>query len=94
MFRSTRQGWRLVQYRNGVEHLRSRPLVFGSASQIEQRKQSSSSSRLRGVFPKHDEFVARHIGPNDKEKEAMLRTIGLKVINRYCYCYFEEYNPF
>ena len=40
---------------------------------------SSSSSALDAVFPRHENFARRHIGPNDQEQTAMLQYLGLKV---------------
>lgn len=37
------------------------------------------TSSLDKIYPRHDSFVERHIGPNEVEKKAMLDFIGMKV---------------
>lgn len=37
------------------------------------------SSTLDKLYPGHDSFPERHIGPNEVEKKAMLDFIGMKV---------------
>lgn len=44
---------------------------------------SSSSSALDAVFPRHENFARRHIGPNDQEQAAMLEFLELKVRARF-----------
>ena len=40
----------------------------------------SSDSAFRRLYPLHDDFSERHIGPSDGEKNAMLELLGLEVI--------------
>jgi hypothetical protein len=53
-----------------------------------QRSKTITTSHVRMVgtnvtidslFPKHDDFSERHIGPGNLEKHAMLETIGVDV---------------
>lgn len=37
------------------------------------------TSSLDKIYPRHDNFAERHIGPNEVEKKAMLDFIGMKV---------------
>ena len=53
-----------------------------AAACVHRRTSSSSSSpssALDAVFPRHENFARRHIGPNDQEQNAMLQYLGLKV---------------
>lgn len=40
---------------------------------------SSSSTPLDALFPRHEDFSKRHIGPNGQEQSAMLEYLGLEV---------------
>ncbi|KAM4708873.1 glycine dehydrogenase (decarboxylating), mitochondrial [Discoglossus pictus] len=42
---------------------------------------SSSPRQIEQLFPRHDDFSERHIGPGDKEKREMLSTIGMGSID-------------
>lgn len=37
------------------------------------------SRMIDRILPRHDDFAERHIGPGDKEKTEMLRTLGAGV---------------
>lgn len=39
------------------------------------------TSSLDKLYPRHDNFIERHIGPNEVEKKAMLDFIGMKTID-------------
>ncbi|XP_075683416.1 glycine dehydrogenase (decarboxylating), mitochondrial isoform X2 [Rhinoderma darwinii] len=41
----------------------------------------SSQRQIELLFPRHDDFAERHIGPGDKEKREMLQTLGLESID-------------
>ncbi|KAJ8286615.1 hypothetical protein GJAV_G00041160 [Gymnothorax javanicus] len=41
----------------------------------------TSSRQIDRILPRHDEFVHRHIGPNDREKREMLCTLGLETVD-------------
>ncbi|XP_066460352.1 glycine dehydrogenase (decarboxylating), mitochondrial [Eleutherodactylus coqui] len=40
----------------------------------------SSQRQIELLFPRHDDFSERHIGPGDKEKMEMLQTLGMESI--------------
>lgn len=40
-----------------------------------------SSSTFNSVYPKHDNFVERHIGPKGAEEDSMLQYVGLKSLD-------------
>ncbi|KAM5191340.1 glycine dehydrogenase (decarboxylating), mitochondrial [Mantella aurantiaca] len=42
---------------------------------------SSSQRQIERLFPRHDDFSERHIGPGDKEKREMLETLGVESID-------------
>ncbi|KAM9329715.1 glycine dehydrogenase (decarboxylating), mitochondrial [Gastrophryne carolinensis] len=41
---------------------------------------SGTQRQIERLFPQHDDFSERHIGPGDKEKREMLETLGLESI--------------
>ena len=49
-----------------------------SLQDVVQRHEASSSA-FNKVYPGHDDFSERHIGPNNAEKESMLELIGMQV---------------
>jgi len=38
------------------------------------------ASNLREIFPKHENFSKRHIGPSEDQQKEMLDLVGVKVI--------------
>lgn len=38
-----------------------------------------SSRQIERIFPRHDDFAERHIGPGEREKREMLDALGLEV---------------
>ncbi|XP_044533164.1 glycine dehydrogenase (decarboxylating), mitochondrial [Gracilinanus agilis] len=40
-----------------------------------------TSRHIEQLLPRHDDFSERHIGPRDKEKREMLRTLGLESVD-------------
>lgn len=44
-----------------------------------QKSYSSDTTNFDKLFPKHDTFAERHIGPVEAEKEAMLDAVGVQV---------------
>ena len=53
--------------------------TFNSSLGLDLSRAPSSTSHLSQIFPKHDDFSIRHIGPNDLEKKAMLDLLGMQV---------------
>ncbi|XP_028910492.1 glycine dehydrogenase (decarboxylating), mitochondrial [Ornithorhynchus anatinus] len=45
------------------------------------RAPAASSRHIERLLPRHDDFSRRHIGPGDKDKGEMLRTVGLASID-------------
>uniref|UniRef100_A0A8C9T9J3 glycine dehydrogenase (aminomethyl-transferring) n=1 Tax=Scleropages formosus TaxID=113540 RepID=A0A8C9T9J3_SCLFO len=41
-----------------------------------------SSRKIERIMPRHDDFSERHIGPGDKEKQEMLDTLGVGLIEK------------
>ncbi|XP_067677789.1 glycine dehydrogenase (decarboxylating), mitochondrial-like [Haliotis asinina] len=50
----------------------------GSVSFVIQKNYSSDTTNFDKLFPKHDTFAERHIGPVEAEKEAMLNALGVQ----------------
>jgi hypothetical protein len=50
--------------------------------------------RLAKLFPRHEEFPARHIGPREHEQTQMLELLGFRVSSSGFHCdgYSEEHN--
>ena len=76
----------IAVYRKGVAISRAwRPSEFVSRSTrattaaCQPRCASSSSTTLDSVFPRHEKFARRHIGPNEQEQTSMLEYLGLEV---------------
>jgi hypothetical protein len=53
------------------------PTLVGTGAEFSVVKRWSST--LDKLYPGHDSFPERHIGPNEVEKKAMLDFIGMKV---------------
>lgn len=49
------------------------------------------ASSLKDIFPKHENFSKRHIGPSEKQQKEMLDLIGVKVITFSCYLYISMF---
>uniref|UniRef100_A0A3P8WDW6 glycine dehydrogenase (aminomethyl-transferring) n=1 Tax=Cynoglossus semilaevis TaxID=244447 RepID=A0A3P8WDW6_CYNSE len=43
---------------------------------------SSTHRRIESIFPRHDDFSERHIGPGEREKKEMLDLLGFKSIDQ------------
>ncbi|KAI1904809.1 hypothetical protein AGOR_G00009500 [Albula goreensis] len=54
---------------------------FVSAREFQSSAVLSSSRQIDRILPKHDDFVERHIGPSDKDKEEMLNALGLETVD-------------
>ena len=46
---------------------------------VSRKKSRSTSSAFNPIYPRHDDFSERHIGPSTAEKEAMLEVLNMKV---------------
>uniref|UniRef100_A0A8C5LSI6 Glycine cleavage system P protein n=1 Tax=Leptobrachium leishanense TaxID=445787 RepID=A0A8C5LSI6_9ANUR len=66
-----RAGWAVAQQRLRWQSTR----VAGGASSLAPDP-TSSPRQIEMLFPRHDDFSERHIGPGDQEKGEMLQTIG------------------
>ncbi|CAJ0924214.1 unnamed protein product [Ranitomeya imitator] len=55
----------------------------GSSSRVTAALSSAPSKQrhIELLFPRHDDFAERHIGPGDKEKRDMLQTLGMESID-------------
>ena len=58
-----------------VAHVSLHPKQFVCSSFV----RPMSSAAFNSVYPKHDIFAERHMGPNGLEEDSMLHYIGLKV---------------
>ncbi|KAK7476050.1 hypothetical protein BaRGS_00032677, partial [Batillaria attramentaria] len=72
----------IAVYRRGAAIAKTwrRPSVLSTMTPTTQtnNRPASSDSSLEAMFPRYDNFVPRHIGPNEQEQAAMLEAIGMK----------------
>ncbi|KAM4052127.1 glycine dehydrogenase (decarboxylating), mitochondrial [Anomaloglossus baeobatrachus] len=68
---SRRADWQHIQ---GASRASSSRVTAISAAPSKQRQ-------IELLFPRHDDFSERHIGPGDKEKREMLQTLGMESID-------------
>nr|XP_033781749.1 LOW QUALITY PROTEIN: glycine dehydrogenase (decarboxylating), mitochondrial [Geotrypetes seraphini] len=57
------------------------PAVRGCSGGVGPGVGADCSRHIERLLPRHDDFSDRHIGPGDKEKREMLRTLGLESID-------------
>ncbi|KAG8595570.1 hypothetical protein GDO81_001559 [Engystomops pustulosus] len=67
---SSRAAWR---------HIQGASSRMSAAAPL--RSSHSSQRQIEQLFPRHDDFSERHIGPGDKEKREMLHTLGMENID-------------
>ncbi|XP_040213560.1 glycine dehydrogenase (decarboxylating), mitochondrial [Rana temporaria] len=70
---SRRAPWRQIE---GVR--RNNSTSMGPAALASS---SSNQRQIERLFPRHDDFSERHIGPGDKEKREMMDTLGVQSID-------------
>ena len=46
---------------------------------VSRKESRSTSSAFNQIYPRHDDFSERHIGPSTAEKEAMLEVLNMRV---------------
>ncbi|XP_044128488.1 glycine dehydrogenase (decarboxylating), mitochondrial [Bufo gargarizans] len=75
------QGRALGCHRRAAWHL-IQGATRSSSSRVPAASSSPGSRRqIELLFPRHDDFSERHIGPGDKEKREMLQALGLESID-------------
>ncbi|KAM3937705.1 glycine dehydrogenase (decarboxylating), mitochondrial [Leptodactylus fuscus] len=70
---SRRANWHHIQGAYTSSSSRASAAALGSAP--------GSQRQIELLFPRHDDFSERHIGPGDKEKREMLQALGMERID-------------
>ncbi|KAJ9591620.1 hypothetical protein L9F63_001834 [Diploptera punctata] len=50
-------------------------------SNMVANKTADESQKMEKLFPRHEEFPSRHIGPRDKEQTEMLELLGFRTLD-------------